>query len=140
MCVDLDGFKIINDTLGHPAGDRLLVAVAHGLRDAVRSPDIVARIGGDEFVVLLPGARRDEAAAVARRIVARLREPISVGDGEPITVDSTVGIAFGPADGVTADMLLSRADQALYAAKRAGGGRYCIYGQSAAGQSPSALS
>jgi diguanylate cyclase (GGDEF)-like protein len=121
LFVDLDGFKAVNDTLGHAAGDELLTETAHRLRRAVGAEGFVARLGGDEFAAVLPdvfpGAADDTAAAV----VTALRQPFLLGAG-PATISASVGVtASEPGD--DADALLSRADAAMYVAKRAGGGR-----------------
>ena len=120
---DLDGFKPVNDTYGHPAGDAVLVEVATRLRAAMRAGDELARLGGDEFTVLL---RRipDAAAAglVADRLLATMTDPFLLPTGDTVLVGLSVGIALW-AEGSTADGLLGQADEALYASKRAGGGR-----------------
>jgi diguanylate cyclase (GGDEF)-like protein len=117
LFVDLDQFKQVNDTLGHPRGDMLLRAVADRLRHLVRSSDIVARFGGDEFVVLqTPIGDSEEAAALARRIVASLSETYEV-DGHQVVIGASVGIALSPRDATGPDHLLKIADMALYWAK-----------------------
>lgn len=120
--IDLDGFKLINDTLGHAAGDDLLVRVAERLTGALRGGDTVARLGGDEFAVLLEDG--GDVADGATRIGAALSTPFVVG-GVTLPVSASVGVcALNPSDApVSADELLARADAAMYAAKRAGGGR-----------------
>ncbi len=121
--VDLDGFKAVNDRLGHDAGDLLLKAVAERLRTLVRGGDTVARLGGDEFVICadaLPGAA--EAQRLGEKFVQAFRAPFSI-DGQPCQVGLTVGYALAPLDGSDADALLKRADAALYAGKAAGKGR-----------------
>jgi diguanylate cyclase (GGDEF)-like protein/PAS domain S-box-containing protein len=115
--VDLDQFKQVNDTLGHPRGDMLLRAVADRLRHLVRASDIVARFGGDEFVIVqTPIAGSDEAAGLARRIVAALSETYEV-DGHQVVIGASVGIALSPRDATGPDHLLKIADMALYWAK-----------------------
>jgi diguanylate cyclase (GGDEF)-like protein len=117
MFVDLDQFKQVNDTLGHPRGDILLRAVADRLRDLVRNTDIVARFGGDEFVIVqTPVTSSDDAAALARRVVAALGETYEV-DGHQVVIGATVGIAMAPRDATGPDHLLKIADMALYWAK-----------------------
>ena len=117
LFVDLDQFKQVNDTLGHPRGDILLRAVADRLRRLVRHSDIVARFGGDEFVIVqTPIAGSDEAAALARRIVASLSETYEI-DGHQVVVGASVGIALSPRDAIGPDHLLKIADMALYWAK-----------------------
>jgi diguanylate cyclase (GGDEF)-like protein/PAS domain S-box-containing protein len=118
---DLDGFKPVNDTYGHLGGDAVLIQVADRLRGCLRTGDELARIGGDEFTVLLRNVPdRDAAHHVAERLLASARDPFDAG-GEPVAVGLSVGIALRQ-PGTTADELLARADDALYDAKRAGGG------------------
>jgi diguanylate cyclase (GGDEF)-like protein len=117
LFIDLDQFKQVNDTLGHPRGDMLLRAVADRLRRLVRSSDIVARFGGDEFVIVqTPITDSEEAAALARRIVASLSETYEV-DGHQVVIGASVGIALSPRDATGPDHLLKIADMALYWAK-----------------------
>jgi diguanylate cyclase (GGDEF)-like protein len=120
LFVDLDQFKQVNDTLGHPRGDELLCAVAERLRGIVRESDVVARFGGDEFVVLqYPVTRPDEAAALARRVVDELSVPYEI-ESHQVVIGASIGIAMAPADGTDADLLLKNADMALYRAKSNG--------------------
>jgi len=120
LFVDLDGFKVINDTLGHEAGDGLLKLVAERLDGAMRDGDLVARMSGDEFVVVAAGLRsRAEAGDVARRIFAALSQPFSLNDSE-LGVTVSIGIAFLPEDGDDARTLLRHADSAMYRVKRSG--------------------
>jgi diguanylate cyclase (GGDEF)-like protein/PAS domain S-box-containing protein len=120
LYLDLDQFKSVNDTLGHPAGDKLLVAVAERLRTCLRDCDMVARFGGDEFAVLQIGlAGPHEAGALADRIVTLLSEPYDI-EGQQAVIGTSVGIALAPADGETSDQLLRNADIALYQAKEDG--------------------
>ncbi|MEZ4353875.1 MAG: EAL domain-containing protein [Myxococcota bacterium] len=136
LYVDLDRFKLINDTLGHDAGDQLLRIISARLSDAVRAEDVVchdhqghptseadvARLGGDEFTVLLSGIHgRGDAELVAARMLAAVREPVEI-EGQMLTPSASIGIAMHPDDGSSADDLRKRADAALYAAKGAGGG------------------
>jgi diguanylate cyclase (GGDEF)-like protein/PAS domain S-box-containing protein len=118
LFVDIDEFKGVNDSLGHAAGDDLLVTVAARLTAAVRAEDVVARLGGDEFAVLLPDADDDRLREVADRLVSSLRAPLALG-GTTLSVTASVGGALG-APGDTADRLLHRADTAMYEAKRSG--------------------
>ncbi|HYA52223.1 MAG TPA: EAL domain-containing protein, partial [Streptosporangiaceae bacterium] len=117
LLLDLDRFKEVNDTLGHPAGDALLRVVAHRLTHSVRPGDLVARLGGDEFAVLLPAAAD---AGVAREVAVRLRaalaEPIRLG-GILFEIEASIGIALYPDDATTVEVLLQRADVAMYLAK-----------------------
>ena len=138
LFVDLDGFKDVNDSLGHAAGDKLLQAVAIRLTAVVRDTDTVGRFGGDEFVVLLDPDMQLDSEDVAERIVATLREPFQVEHGSlgPIEIGASVGISeveVSEVDDATADTLLGEADRALYAAKAAGKGRYTVYGAKPAG-------
>ena len=122
LCLDLDRFKQVNDTLGHPVGDALLRAVADRLRQCVRRSDTVARLGGDEFAIIqTPIASPDEAGSLAHRIVAALTEPYDLGEHR-IVIGTSVGVAFAPADTTQADVLLKMADMALYRAKAEGRG------------------
>jgi len=117
MLVDLNGFKQINDTLGHQFGDLVLEECAHRLTGAVRDTDIVGRWGGDEFVIILEGIHsREECRLVARKIIAAMRSEFRAGDGL-VKVTASIGIALGHGLTSTADALLKRADSALYAAK-----------------------
>jgi len=125
FCLDLDGFKAVNDRFGHAAGDAVLVAVAERLRASVRDADFVCRIGGDEFVILLPDITDGEAATVARRIISRVSEPFEFAP--TARVGASIGLASAPRDGITADELLSAADRAMYEAKRRGKGGFVIH-------------
>jgi diguanylate cyclase (GGDEF)-like protein/PAS domain S-box-containing protein len=127
LFVDLDDFKTVNDTLGHAAGDELLVHVARRLRSCVRSADTPARLGGDEFGVLLEGVPGvDHAVAVAERILDAFGEPFSIA-GLPVPLRASVGVAVGVAQTISADELLRKADIAMYAAKRAGKRCYVVF-------------
>jgi diguanylate cyclase len=119
--LDLDGFKDVNDTYGHAAGDAVLIAVADRLRDSIRDVDFLCRVGGDEFVILLPAISAAEATTVAQRIIARVSEPLDLGP-MILNVGISVGSASAPDDGATADELLRSADRAMYEAKRRGKG------------------
>ena len=117
LLLDLDRFKLVNDTLGHPAGDRVLKIVAHRLAHSVRPGDLVARLGGDEFAVLLPAARPGSTAReVAVRLRAALAGPIQI-EGMAVQIEASVGIAFYPEDAPGPDLLIQRADVAMYLAK-----------------------
>jgi diguanylate cyclase len=117
MLLDLDGFKSINDRLGHPVGDQLLQQVAKRLSDCVRVADTVCRYGGDEFVVMLPEFEDgDTAAAVAEKIRAQLETPYVLGS-ELITVRASIGVAEYPDDGSSYRALIKHADSAMYRAK-----------------------
>ncbi|HEX9888045.1 MAG TPA: EAL domain-containing protein [Nitriliruptorales bacterium] len=126
MFLDLDGFKHVNDTLGHEAGDALLAEVADRLREAVRDVDTPARLGGDEFAVLLEDLRDEsDAVRVAQRVLAGIRRPIEL-DGQPVHIDGSVGVAVW--SGIeSASQLLRNADIAMYSAKNGGKGRYEVF-------------
>jgi diguanylate cyclase (GGDEF)-like protein/PAS domain S-box-containing protein len=125
MFVDLDGFKSVNDTLGHATGDTVLRAVANRLRDSARNTDTIARIGGDEFVVLCTESDAGNGVEqVARRIIDATAEPVAVEAGAPVRISASVGIARYPDDAGDVQGLLERADEAMYDAKRAGGARF----------------
>jgi diguanylate cyclase (GGDEF)-like protein len=126
LFVDLDQFKQVNDTLGHPCGDELLCAVADRLRDMMRPEDFVARFGGDEFVVFQRSIRsNDDAAILARRIVDQLSERYKINN-HLVEIGASVGIAM-TAPGISADTLLKNADMALYRAKADGRGTFCFF-------------
>ena len=121
LCLDLDGFKAVNDTLGHAVGDALLRAVAERLRRLLRAGDsTLARLGGDEFAVVIAG-ERDDAAAVAIRMIKGVSTPFEIL-GHVVTISTSIGIASAPADGSTPGELLRHADMALYQAKASGRG------------------
>ena len=126
LFIDLDRFKVVNDSLGHTLGDDLLRQVAVRLGQAIRSKDTLARIGGDEFVILLDDGGLAEAVSVARRIVASLEAPIAFGN-HGFVVTPSIGIADWRPDHQTVDSLMRDADTAMYSAKRAGGNRYEIF-------------
>jgi diguanylate cyclase (GGDEF)-like protein/PAS domain S-box-containing protein len=127
MFLDLDRFKVINDTLGHQVGDELLREVACRLSAVVRETDFVARLGGDEFVVILPGVNMPaDAAIVASKIIASLSTPVQV-DGNDLHTSPSIGISIFPADGPDGDTILKHADTAMYHAKAAGRNNYQFY-------------
>ena len=120
MLLDLDRFKNINDTLGHGAGDRLLIKVSERLIHSLRKGDTVARLGGDEFAVVLPEISSNLAAAnVARKIVQSMSKPFNL-DGREVFITTSIGITLCPDDGIQFDRLLQNADMALYHAKELG--------------------
>ena len=125
LFIDLDGFKPVNDSFGHSSGDRVLERVGKRLRTWVRATDVAARVGGDEFVLLLNGATQESAAQTAASLIAALSKPYSIEERE-VTISCSIGIALYP-DKCAANKLIARADAAMYAAKRAGGSRHCFF-------------
>ena len=126
LFIDLDGFKPVNDTFGHSSGDRVLQSVGKRLKACADSGDVIARVGGDEFLMLLVNAGTpDDVSQRARKIVSSLAQPFEVEDRE-VGIGCSIGIAFYPDDGQHAK-LIARADSAMYAAKRAGGGGFCFF-------------
>ncbi|HEU4670675.1 MAG TPA: EAL domain-containing protein [Dyella sp.] len=127
MFIDLDGFKSINDTLGHEAGDEFLRRVAEALSASVRPRDTVARFGGDEFVVVLERFRsRENLGAICEKILARVGAPVLVA-GKKVTATPSIGVAVFPDDGDEPTELLRHADIAMYAAKQRGKAGFCFY-------------
>lgn len=127
MMIDLDRFKAVNDTLGHPTGDALLRLVAKRLCAVVRQAEVVARLGGDEFAILVsPALDLDGMAALAGRVVDVLGRPYLV-NGHLVNIGASIGIAISPQDGNDLDHLMKNADLALYAAKQAGRGTYSFF-------------
>jgi diguanylate cyclase (GGDEF)-like protein len=125
--LDLDQFKAVNDTFGHPAGDKLLKIVAERLRDLVRETDTIARMGGDEFVIVqAPIAEPADATSLAQRIIRLMSEPFDI-DGHQVVIGASIGIAVGPGDGLSPDKLLRNADLALYRAKGDGRGTFRFF-------------
>ncbi|MGE5347567.1 MAG: EAL domain-containing protein [Acidithiobacillales bacterium] len=123
LFLDIDRFKPVNDTLGHSVGDRLLRAAGERLRATTRAGDTVARVGGDEFVLLLTNVSKEHVGSVAQKILEAVSEPFHV-DGHPIFVTTSIGIAVAPVDGDDASTLLKNADNALYRAKDLGRNNY----------------
>lgn len=120
LFIDLDRFKVINDTLGHHIGDKLLIEVAGRLRDSVRDSDVVARLGGDEFVIMLSGMENSGSAAViAEKLVRNIGDPYQI-EGYDLYTTPSIGIAIFPNDGEDGDVLMKNADAAMYHAKSAG--------------------
>jgi diguanylate cyclase (GGDEF)-like protein/PAS domain S-box-containing protein len=127
LFLDLDRFKIINDSLGHNIGDQLLQAVSARVQSCVRESDTVARLGGDEFIVLLPNLRRaDEAAPVAMKILEAIRYPLHV-EGREFFMTTSIGISLFPEDGADAETLIKNADTSMYQAKEMGRDNYQMY-------------
>jgi diguanylate cyclase (GGDEF)-like protein len=127
LCVDLDRFKIVNDTLGHSVGDELLRQIAERLKDCAHPVDTVARVGGDEFVVLQTGLDgADDAGQLAAGILKRVGESYQVASTHMI-IGVSIGIALAPQDGMSVDRLLRNADLALYRAKADGRNGFCFF-------------
>ena len=127
LFLDLDRFKVINDSLGHPLGDKVLERVAGKLRGIVRRADSIFRWGGDEFVILLEGIRdADDVRLVAKKIVSELSNPLEI-QGHQLHVSTCIGIATYPDDGSSAEVLLKHADISMYKAKERGPGHYCFF-------------
>ena len=139
LLLDLDGFKEVNDTRGHAHGDVVLQQVAARLTQAVRPVDTVARLGGDEFALVIPAADAVRAEAVATALGVALEAPFLV-EGHTLHLGASIGIALGPAHGREGATLLRRADVAMYAAKRGGGGGYAVYAPAQDAALPARLS
>ncbi len=134
--IDMDKFKEINDTLGHSAGDKVLTAVAQRLRESVRGTDSVLRIGGDEFIVVVPDVQEERDI---RRLAAKINAAISNGGPEgleQVDMSCSIGIAIYPSQAASSDDLFSRADAAMYEAKRRGGGCFEVYSETTPGFTP----
>jgi diguanylate cyclase (GGDEF)-like protein len=124
MLLDLDRFKEINDTFGHTVGDELLRRTGDRVRQLLRTADTVARMGGDEFMLLLPEiSQPQDAASIAHKVLDAIRQPIQL-DGRSVTVLASIGTVVYPDDGEDSDTLMRRADQAMYRAKAEGGDRH----------------
>jgi diguanylate cyclase (GGDEF)-like protein len=127
LCLDLDHFKSVNDTLGHPIGDELLKLVADRLRGCTREPDTIARLGGDEFAIIMTKMQKtNDAAILARRVRESIIKPYQI-EGHQIITDISIGISISPDDGTEPDELLKNADMALYGAKADGRGTYRFF-------------
>jgi diguanylate cyclase (GGDEF)-like protein len=125
LVMDLDGFKQINDTLGHPAGDRVLQHVASRVRSTLREADTVARLGGDEFAIVLPFTDIDGGVLAAQKVLQEIDQPLVIDD-RPLSIGASIGIACLPEHGTSAETLLQRADVAMYLAKTDRSG-ICVY-------------
>jgi diguanylate cyclase (GGDEF)-like protein/PAS domain S-box-containing protein len=126
LLLDLDGFKQVNDSLGHDLGDRLLEEVAGRFGDIIRPADTLARFGGDEFALLLEGTHEAQAVAAAKRLLRRLSEPVSIA-GHELALGASIGVATHPGGSARSDDLIRHADLAMYAAKEAGRGRHEVF-------------
>jgi diguanylate cyclase (GGDEF)-like protein len=128
LMLDLDRFKNVNDTLGHPAGDQLLVEVAQRLRSSLRDTDVLARLGGDEFAIIQEDekSQNEGAISLALRIIGLIAQPFDLG-GARVSVGTSIGIAFAPEHGADAESLLKKADVALYAAKSGGRNDFRVF-------------
>jgi diguanylate cyclase (GGDEF)-like protein len=128
LMLDLDKFKNVNDTLGHPAGDQLLVEVAQRLRSSLRDTDVLARLGGDEFAIIQENERNQSegAIALALRIISIIEAPFELS-GQRVGIGTSIGIAFAPEHGTDAETLLKKADLALYAAKSGGRNDFRVF-------------
>ena len=127
LCIDLDRFKAVNDTLGHPVGDALLRLVSQRVGECLRHNDLVARLGGDEFAIIQCGGPQPGAArGLAQRLVRVLAVPFEI-DGHQVMVGASVGLVLAPDDGTDPDDLMKKADMALYAAKAAGRGTFAFF-------------
>ncbi|MFT3666823.1 EAL domain-containing protein [Piscinibacter sp.] len=143
LFIDLDHFKRVNDSLGHLAGDALLRTVAERILASLRATDLVARFGGDEFMVLLHGGpsrerRRDEVDEVARKLIAAIEAPVDA-EGRPISVTPSIGVAFFPGDADTPDELIKNADSAMYLAKAKGRANHQFFDRGIADSAYAAL-
>jgi len=123
LYIDLDGFKGINDSLGHSTGDSLLTLIAKRMKARLRASDLIARLGGDEFVVFLQKTGAEQARFVADSLIKEINQPCAIGTRK-MTVGASIGMAHFPADGAEIDSLLVRADKALYDAKNRGRNRW----------------
>lgn len=127
LWLDIDDFKDVNDTLGHRAGDEVLVSLSNHLRKHVRDASVLARLGGDEFALLVPGVGAEEADAVAARLFGAIASYLCTIDGHPIRLTSSIGVVLYPSHGTTVEELLANADAAMYFAKESGRSRVYVY-------------
>jgi len=127
LFIDLDNFKHYNDSLGHAAGDRILEVAAMRMQHQVRAQDVVGRLGGDEFIVILPGLPEEEAFQVAMRILRAVKEPLEIDHHTPVGITASIGLSRYPEDGATGEALVSRSDLAMYRVKRSGGNAFEVF-------------
>ncbi len=136
LFVDLDGFKSVNDNYGHSSGDKVLQVIAQRLKDALRQSDIVGRMGGDEFSVLLQNLhKKEDALQLAAKMIEQIKQPIPLDNNQSATLSGSIGIAFYPEHAMEAENLIQLADDAMYFAKKSGKGRYSVSGTSVCHQS-----
>jgi len=127
LWMDLDGFKEINDGLGHKVGDELLASVAHRMKSTIRESDVLARLGGDEFALLYPNVTSKQAEIAATRLLEAIRQHTAVLQGQSIRTTASMGIVLFPEHGMDSTELLMQADMAMYRAKEQGRNRFCVY-------------
>jgi diguanylate cyclase (GGDEF)-like protein/PAS domain S-box-containing protein len=127
MFLDLDGFKAVNDRLGHPIGDEPLKVVADRLRENIRETDTIARLGGDEFLIVLEDVGREDIVTVAEQLITRISVPIDLGLAEPVCVGLSLGWSHYPEHADNVPALIRQADEALYQVKRSGRGAWREY-------------
>ena len=127
LWIDLDGFKEINDGLGHKVGDELLASLAHRMKSTIRESDVLARLGGDEFAILYPNVDSTRAQIAATRLLEAIRQHTANIQGQAIRTTASMGIVLFPAHGMHATELLMQADMAMYRAKEQGRNRFCVY-------------
>ena len=127
MFIDLDGFKAINDTLGHAIGDQVLQVTAKRFQSLLRSGDTVARLGGDEFVIMTESCRsREGIVRIAEKLIATIAAPLHL-DGHELEVRGSIGIAVAPKDGQDTERIMAAADQAMYRVKAKQGNDFCFF-------------
>ena len=127
LWMDLDGFKDVNDGLGHKVGDELLASVAHRMKSTIRESDVLARLGGDEFAILYPNVDSKQAEIAATRLLEAIRQHTAVLQGQSIRTTASMGIVLFPEHGMESTELLMQADMAMYRAKEQGRNRFCVY-------------
>lgn len=128
--IDLDGFKEVNDTLGHEAGDELLEAVANRLSNVVRDEDLVARLGGDEFIIVLEETEKEDIENIMERIIDQVSEPYLCLETHEVSVTPSIGLSVFPEDGEDLETLIKKADKAMYVAKENGKATHHFYDES----------